>query len=701
MTKKKADFSVNLHDPLYYNNREISWLNFNERVLDEAFDQRNPLLERFKFISIFSSNLDEFFMVRVAGLKDQVKAGFTKPDNKSALTPQQQLQKISEENHRLVNAQDQLLKKTLIPLLAAEGILFLPVDDLTTEQLNYISNHFNNYVLPVLTPLAIDAYRPFPMLLNKSLNLAISLKSNSKGKEEKLAIVQVPAVLNRVLPIPSPGDKSCFIMLEDVISHFIGRLFHGNTVQSVSPFRITRNADLTIHEEGARDLLREIEKELQKRKWGAAVRLEIKTGNMDQKVLAFLKDVLELEQSDLYELSSPIDLTFFSAFYEYASQYYEGLTNDPFIPQRPNDLSDEDDLFTAVEKRDIFLHHPYESFQPIIDLISRAAVDENVLAIKQTLYRVSGDSQIIASLAKAAKHGKQVTVLVEIKARFDEEKNIQWAKKLEKAGVHVIYGISGLKTHSKITLIIRHNKGEIQRFVHLATGNYNDTTAKVYTDMSILTTNSSFGMDATNFFNYLSGYADKPKWKKLITSPFDIRDAFIKLINTEISYHLEHKDGYIIAKMNSLTDKTIILKLYEASRAGVTIELVIRGICCLRPGIPKVSENIRVISIIDRFLEHSRIFYFHHHGDEKIYLSSADWMTRNMEKRIELLFPVHEKLIKKRIKAILDIYLTDNVKARIQNKDGGYSYVEKKQGAPTIQSQRIFYQMAATYFEDN
>ncbi|OIJ22157.1 RNA degradosome polyphosphate kinase [Anaerobacillus alkalidiazotrophicus] len=700
MKKHQLCKFIDLNNPNFYNNRELSWLRFNERVLQEAIDEGNPLLERLKFLAIFSSNLDEFFMVRVAGLKDQVKAGFNKPENKAGLTPREQLEEICVLNHRIVKLQDQLFTETLLPMLYYEGFQFLAIEECNSEQIDFLRNRFNTYILPVLTPMAIDAYRPFPMLLNKSLNLAVLL-SKPDMKKEKLAIVQVPSVLTRFISLPSSNGKAQFIMLEDVISFFIQELFNGYTVLSVSPFRITRNADLTIHEEGARDLLTEIEKELKKRKWGAAVRLEMQEGKMAEKVLVFLLDVLELKQKDVYTFHGPIDLTFLFKLYSVIGSEHDYLINETFIPQPPEDLANEVDIFEAILKKDIFLHHPYESFQPIVDFISTAASDPNVLAIKQTLYRVSGDSPIIHSLAKAAENGKQVTVLVELKARFDEENNIQWAKKLEKSGVHVIYGITSLKTHSKITLIVRHSNDQIQRFVHLGTGNYNDSTAKLYTDMGLLTCNEKFGIDATNFFNYLSGFSEKPKWNYISTAPFEIRETFLELIEKEIEFHKKNGNGKIIAKMNSLTDKPIITKLYEASQAGVTIELIIRGICCLRPGILDVSENIRVISIVDRFLEHSRIFYFQHGGDHSLFLSSADWMTRNMERRIEILFPIINNKIKDRIKNILEIMIKDNVKARQQNKDGTYTYVQKSKNEREIQSQNIFYQMAAKYFEDS
>jgi polyphosphate kinase len=692
--------NIDLNNPNFYNNRELSWLSFNERVLEEAIDERNPLLERLKFLAIFSSNSDEFFMVRVAGLKDQVKAGFNRPENKAGLTPREQLEKISNLNHRIVTLQDRVYTETLLPMLYHEGFQFLAIEQLSSEQMEFLKERFETYILPVLTPMAIDAYRPFPMLLNKSLNLAVLLKKPN-SKKEMLAIVQVPGVLTRFIAVPSQNEKSQFILLEDVISHFLYKLFKGYTVLSVSPFRITRNADLTIHEEGSSDLLREIEKELKKRKSGSAVRLEMQNGKMSEKVLAFLLDVLELKQRDVYAFNGPLDLTFLFKFYSVIGAEHDYLINETLVPQPPEDLANDEDIFEAILKKDIFLHHPYESFQPIIDFISAAADDPHVLAIKQTLYRVSGDSPIIHALARAAENGKQVTVLVELKARFDEENNIQWAKKLEKAGVHVIYGITALKTHSKITLVVRHDENNIQRFVHLGTGNYNDTTAKLYTDMGLLTCDENFGIDATNFFNYLSGYSEKPKWNYLSTAPFEIRETFLQLIDEEISYHRETGNGKIIAKMNSLTDKPIIMKLYEASQAGVSIELIIRGICCLRPGIEGVSDNIIVRSIVDRFLEHSRLFYFRHGGKDSIYLSSADWMTRNMEKRIEILFPIIDERIKTRIKNILELTLRDNVKARQQDKDGNYSYVKKYDHEMDVQSQLIFYHMAAKYFEDN
>lgn len=693
---------LDLNRPAYYNNRELSWLAFNERVLEEAFDDSNPLCERLKFLAIFSSNLDEFFMVRVAGLKDQVKADFNKPENKAGLTPKQQLAAISKKNHELVDLQYQTFNEDLIPLLNEEDFHLLTMEEVTEDQAHFLDVLFDEQIFPALTPMAIDAYRPFPMLLNKSINLAVLLSDpEAAGKEKKkVAIVQVPAVLDRFIELPTNGIVRKFIMLEDVLAHFIHRLFLGFEVESVSQFRITRNADMTIHEEGARDLLKEIEKELKKRKWGAAVRLEVKESNIDSTILNFLLTVLEIHEKDVYHVSGPLDLTCLFGFSKLISKNKEYLSYTNLIPQPPQDMEGEEDVFKVVSQRDVFLHHPFESFEVVVDFLDQAAEDPHVLAIKQTLYRVSGDSPIIEALKRAAENGKQVTVLVELKARFDEENNVQWAKELEKSGCHVIYGMTYLKTHSKITLVVRKRGNRIERFVHLGTGNYNDETAKFYTDMGILTTKQKFGVDATNFFNYLSGFTEKPTFHHISVSPFDIRKDFIQMIDEEIQYHKKAGNGRIIIKMNSLTDKQLIMKLYEASIAGIKVDLIVRGICCLRTGIKGVSDNIRVRSIVGRFLEHSRIFYFHHNGEEKWFLSSADMMTRNMERRVEILFPVFEGRIKKRLKNIIDIMLLDNVKAREQLTDGQYQYVSKEPQEPTINSQLVLYDMAYNVSED-
>lgn len=695
--------AMELSNRAHFNNRELSWLAFNERVLQEAMDTTNPLGERFKFLAIFSSNLDEFFMVRVAGLKDQVKAGFNKPENKAGLTPKQQLSAISKMNHELVRQQYETYNEQLWPELEKENIAMLKMDDVTPSQYRFLERRFNEQIFPVLTPMAIDAYRPFPMLLNKSLNLGIMLIDPDEEDIEhqrKFAIVQVPAVLDRTIELPNDGAVRQFILLEEVIAHFIEPLFQGFEVKSVSQFRITRNADMTIHEEGARDLLKEIEKELKKRKWGSAVRLEIHSEKMAPSLLRFLLNVLEIHEKDVYHIDGPLDLTFLFKFHQEIAVNKEHLLFQALIPQPPKDLLDSDDIFEVVSKKDVFLHHPYESFEAVVDFIAEAAEDKHVLAIKQTLYRVSGDSPIIESLKKAAENGKQVTVLVELKARFDEENNVQWAKELEKAGCHVIYGMNYLKTHSKITLVVRKQGARIERFVHLGTGNYNDVTANFYTDMGLITSHHQIGEDATHFFNYLSGFMEKPKFHHLSVAPFDIRKDFITFIEKEIEFHKQFGNGRIIAKMNSLTDKSLIMKLYDASRAGVQIDLIVRGICCLRTGIKGVSENIRVRSIVGRFLEHSRIYYFHHNAHERIFLSSADMMTRNMEKRVEILFPIYDKEIKERLQHIFEITLQDNVKAREQGEHGIYHYVKREPDEPEINSQMVLYDMAYNVAED-
>lgn len=690
---------INIGDPSYYNNRELSWLNFNLRVLEEAIDERNALLERYKFLAITSSNLDEFFMVRVAGLLDQVKAGFNRPENKAGLTPAEQLEAISKITHKLIEKQDHTYLHILAPLLEKERVKIIPISAVSDSELTFLEKQFDENIFPALTPMAIDAYRPFPMLANKTLNLAIIIGDNNEDAHisdvsGKLAIVQVPSVITRYLELPTKNGTRTFVLLEQVIAYFINKLFKGYDVRSVTAFRITRNADLTIHEDEADDLLQEIEQELKKRKWGATVRLEIQAPVADNQVVDYLIDELEINSKDVYFVEAPLDLTFLYSFYNTIHTTHGHLVEKTYIPQAPQDLIENEDIYETALNHDILLHHPYESFEPVVNFISRAADDPDVLAIKQTLYRVSGNSPIIQSLKRAAENGKQVTVLVELKARFDEQNNVQWAKELEKAGCHVIYGMTHLKTHSKITLVVRRKKNKIERFVHLGTGNYNDATARFYTDMGLITSNEQFGIDATNFFNYLSGHMEKPKYHHLIVAPFDIRNEFIRLIDKEIEFHKQFGNGRIIAKMNSLSDKDLIMKLYEASNAGVKIDLIIRGICCLRPGIKGVSENIKVRSIVGTFLEHTRIYSFHHNGEDKVYLSSADMMTRNMETRVEILFPILQDHLKQRIHQWVDIMLADNVKAREQDSTGQYYYVERKPDEVEINSQMVLCDMA-------
>ncbi|WP_404427630.1 RNA degradosome polyphosphate kinase [Ureibacillus chungkukjangi] len=677
--------------PQYYNNRELSWLAFNERVLEEAEDPANPLLERLKFLAIFSSNLDEFFMVRVAGLQDQVRAGFHKPENKSGLTPKEQLAKIAQKTQALVRRQMEVFRYLVHDLLPKEKVYVRDIKALNEQQKKFVNEMFEETIFPVLTPVAVDAYRPFPTLIGKTLNLLVMLEENMYSEHnERVAIVQVPSVLDRFIEVPSEKGEKVFVFLEDVITSHLDKLFYGYNVKSTQAFRLTRNADLTIHEEGARDLLVEIEKELKKRKWGVGSRLEVRDGEMSDEVLDYLLEEFEIQESDVFKIDGPLDLTFLFGFMKKISVGREHLEYESFIPLRPKDLASNENIFEKALIQDIFFHHPYESFEPIVDFITEAATDPSVLAIKQTLYRVSGNSPIINALKLAAENGKQVTVLVELKARFDEENNVHWAKELEQSGCLVIYGMNNLKTHSKITLVVRQNNGKIERFVHLGTGNYNDATAKFYTDMGIITSVKEFGIDATNFFNYLSGYTEKPKFHHLVVAPFDIRDEFIELVDKEIRCHKKYGNGFIRAKMNSLTDKDLIMKFYEASINGVKVELVIRGISCLRAGIPGISENITVTSIVGRFLEHTRIYWFHHNGEDNIYLSSADLMTRNMIKRVEILFPLYSHDIKHRVMNILQTQIADNVKARIQDSTGKYYFRELNDSDKRINSQEQF-----------
>lgn len=690
---KKGENPVEGRDllhPDFFLNRELSWLAFNARVLEEGLDESNPVLERLKFLAIVSSNLDEFFMVRVAGLKDQVKANFSKPDS-SGFTPKEQLRMINARAHQMVERQYQCFNQEIIPLLAQEGIHFLQAEDLSEEQETFLSDYFDYHIYPVLTPLAVDQSRPFPLLLNKSLNLAVMLeRKKAKSSKKVFAVVQVPAVLSRYIELPSSRGRE-FILLEDVIKKYSNRLFKGNEICSVHPFRITRNADMTLDEEGAEDLLKEIEKELKKRKWGAAVRLEIDS-RMDQDVRLILQEAMEVHPRDIYPIDGPLDLTKFFGFTQLMG--YDHLRNETIDPQPAADLIGEDDIYKAIAERDILVHLPFESFDCVVDFVIKAAVDPNVLAIKQTLYRVSGDSPIVKALATAAENGKQVTVLVELKARFDEENNIHWARQLEKSGCQVIYGLVGLKTHCKITLVVRKEGENIRRYVHLSTGNYNDSTARMYTDLGLFTSNPDFGVDASALFNDLSGYSEPPEWRKLEAAPKGLRRKFRDMIRREIEKHTPENPGRIIAKMNSLTDEKIIAYLYEASCAGVQIDLIIRGICCLRPGIPGVSENIRVRSIIDRFLEHSRIFYFGNGGKPEVYLSSADWMTRNLDRRVELLFPIEQPNLVQRVTDILQVYLTDNTKARILDSTGTYHRMIRERGEEPVNSQLYFAELA-------
>ncbi|MDN5342544.1 MAG: polyphosphate kinase [Oceanotoga sp.] len=665
-----------------YFNRELSWIEFNNRVLEEAMDKQNPVLERLKFLAITSSNLDEFFMIRVAGLKEQVEAGYEKRDI-SGRTPMEQLKEISMNIHTMIKKQYDCLNRSILPILKKERIRILNYDLLKKEQLKKVKKYYETIVFPVITPMAIDQSRPFPKLPNKSLNIAVSLFKENEN--EKIAILQVPSIIPRFYEIEISDGTKTYILLEDIIMNNAENLFPGYVIKHMSPFRITRNADLSIDEEGAEDLLQEIEKSLVQRKWGMPVRLEV-FKKIDKKLLDILKTMLNLSNSDIYMINGPLDI---SAFMNIALLNDFGcLKYENFKPSPHKDFFNKD-IFKVIKNKDILLFHPYQSFEHVVNFIERAAEDENVLAIKQTLYRVSGDSPIVEALIKAAKNGKQVTVLVELKARFDEKNNIEWAKKLEKAGCYVVYGLVGLKVHSKILLIVRKEYEGIKRYVHLSTGNYNDKTAKLYTDIGFFTSKESFGWDASALFNVLTGYSQPPEWKKFMVAPIGLQENIIKLIENEIMYAENGFKASIIIKVNSLLETPIIDALYKASQKNVKIKLIVRGICALKPGIKNLSDNIEVISIVGRFLEHTRIYYFNNGNDFKIYLSSADLMPRNLHRRVEILFSIEEKELKDELYDILKLTLEDTEKARILNSDGIYRRIDKR-GKKRLESQKEF-----------
>ncbi len=671
----------------YYRNRELSWIQFNYRVLEEARDKTLPLFERVKFLSITASNLDEFFMVRVASLKDMVHAEYKKPDI-AGMTPEEQLTAIGEELHGFVNLQYSTYNRSILPLLEQEGVRVITSHEkLTKEEGAFVDQYFQESVYPVLTPMAVDSSRPFPLIRNKTLNIAalIAKKGEEKEKHLDFATVQVPSVLPRIVRIPSKNGVTV-ILLEEVIERNIAKLFLNYDVICAHPYRIERNADLSFDEEEAADLLKEIQKQLKRRQWGEVIKLEVDE-HVDKRLLKLLKRELNIKEQDIYKINGPLDLTFLMKLYGLPG--FDHLKVPKYVPKKVAAIDPEISIFDNIKKGDILLHHPYQTFDPVVDFIRQASVDPQVLAIKQTLYRVSGNSPIIAALAKAAENGKQVSVLVELKARFDEENNIIWAKMLEKAGCHVIYGLLGLKTHSKITLVVRDEEEGIRRYVHLGTGNYNDATAKLYTDCGLLTCNRLIGEDATAVFNMLSGYSEPLAWNKLAVAPLWLRNRFLSMIHREKAHAEAGKKAHIVAKMNSLCDKEIISALYEASAAGVKIELIVRGICCLKVGIPGVSENISVRSIVGNFLEHSRIFYFYNNGEENVYMGSADWMPRNLDKRVEILFPVENPVLKEQVIHILDVELADNVKARVLQTDGSYEKVDKR-GKVLVNSQETF-----------
>ena len=655
--------------------------------MSEAKDNHLPLMERLKFLSITASNLDEFFMVRVASLKDQVNAGYTKKDI-AGMTSKEQIDAILKETHKFTTAQYNTYNRSFLPSLKKNGLkIVTEFEKLTEEQADYVDNYFQKEVFPVLTPMAVDSSRPFPLIRNRSLNIGALLMDKKKKGTIDFATVQVPSVLPRVVTIPTDGDNcTTVILLEQIIEKNIQKLFLNYRVLCQAPFRVMRNADLSIDEDEAADLLIEIEKQLKKRQWGEAIRLEVED-NIDKRLLKTLRKEFNLSEDAIFKINGPLDLTFLMKVYDIEG--FDHLKEPKYIPQQPKMLDASRDLFEQIREHDILLHHPYETFDPVVNFVKKAASDPNVLAIKQTLYRVSSHSPIIASLAQAAENGKQVSVLVELKARFDEENNIVWAKKLEKAGCHVIYGLVGLKTHSKITLVVRKEEDEIRRYVHLGTGNYNDSTAKLYTDMGMFTSKTRYGEDATAVFNMLSGYSEPLVWNKLSLAPLWLRGKFLSLIEREKEHAKNGRPARIIAKMNSLCDPGIIEALYDASEAGVEIDLIVRGICCLRAGIKGLSEHIRVRSIVGTFLEHSRIFYFENNGNAEYYMGSADWMPRNLDKRVEILFPVEDPILQEEIYHILHIQLSDTKKAHLLMPDGHYVKVDQR-GKTPLNSQLYF-----------
>ncbi len=709
---KKNSASMNLSDPQYYINRELSWLEFNNRVLHEACDPRTPLLERLKFLAIFSSNLDEFFMVRVAALKQQVEAtvNLLTPDGR---TPQQQLDDIRLQLIPQLKKLNAEFEDILQPLLVQQGIYILDYIELNQKQRSYLDNYFEEQVFPVLTPLAVDPSHPFPHISNLSLNLAVVVK-NPDTEEEFFARVKVPQVLPRFLPLPPElrvqdnGKIANWtgIPLEQAIAHNLESLFPGMNIQEYHPFRITRDADLELEEDEADDLLLAIEQELRKRRMGGnTVRLEIRS-QTPASVRSRLLEDLGLTESDIYEVDGLLALRDLMYFLALPLPEFKDTPRQSVVPSRlqrlrePNidaDVLEADegkDFFSVIREKDLLVHHPYQSFSgTVVRFITSAAHDPNVLAIKMTLYRTSGDSPIVNALIAAAENGKQVSVLVELKARFDEENNIYWARRLERVGVHVVYGLVGLKTHSKIVLVVRREKDRMRRYVHIGTGNYNPKTARLYTDLGLFSCREELGADLTDVFNFLTGYSRQKSYREIMVAPVNMRDRFLELIKREIENVNNGFSGRIVAKMNALVDPQIIFALYEASRAGVKIDLIIRGICCLRPGLPNLSDNIRVISIIGRFLEHSRIFYFYNNSQEEIYIGSADWMRRNLDRRVEVITPIKDPEIAKDLQEILGIMLADNRHAWDLQADGNYIQRCPGEDCPETNSQKTIMSM--------
>ena len=684
--------AINLDDPALYINRELSWLEFNRRVLEEGQDSDVPLVERLKFLAIFSSNLDEFFMVRVGGLQQKVQAGITRSFGADQTLPKDQLERIVQMLGQLVRDQSLCFKESILPALEPEGIVLRTLTTLTEGDRTHLREVFRHQIFPVLTPLAIDPGHPFPHLANKSLNLAVVLQ-RPQHPEKLFAVVQVPGVLPRFLQLPTEKGYA-FVPLEMVIWLHLDVLFPGMQIEHATVFRVTRDSEYEIDDDEVEDLLKAIEEEVRKRRRNNAVRLEIEA-DAPAMTETFLIAALDLEPQDVYRVPGTLDLT--GLFQIYSLPGFAHLRDPQFVSQPVSDIAQATNIWSAIKTRDILMHHPYESFSHVVDFIEQAASDERVLAIKQTLYRTSSDSPIVRALQRAADSGKQVTAVIELKARMDEERNILWARELEKSGVHVVFGFVGLKTHCKVALVVRKDEDGIRRYVHLATGNYNPTTARIYTDLGLLTCKQEFADDVSALFNYLTGYSELPQWRKLIVAPSRLQPFLLERIEIEIAHQRAGREGRIIAKINGLLEPLIVQALYRASQAGVKIDLVCRGICALRPGIPGISENIRVVSIVDRFLEHSRIVYFGNAGDPQVYTGSADLMDRNLSRRVEVMFPIEQEDLKQRlIQEILAISLSDNAKARILQPDGSWKRTEFKPDEPRVRSQEKFLELAKT-----
>jgi polyphosphate kinase len=696
-----GESSPALDDPALYINRELSWISFNERVLEEARDPSVPLLERLRFLAITASNLDEFFEVRVAGLQAQLYENLEPQDiPPDGMGPEAQLVEIGDRVHDFVARQYETWRDQIRPALERHGIVLCTPEDLTDDDNRFLDEFYNSQIYPVLTPLAIDPAHPFPHIHNKSLNIILRLEAISQDSPRQLyAVLQVPGILNRLVKLPAlTGDaRQRFLLLRDVIGPRLGSLFGGFRVAARAAFRVTRNSDLSIQEGDVKtSLLSTVQETLRQRKWGEAVRLEI-ADTADDGFLSQLRQALDLQDRDVYKVPNPVDLTALLGLVRIEG--FRDLKEPPFEPQMPARLADSGNVFNAIREQDLLVHHPFESFESVIQFIEQAADDPNVLAIKQTLYRTAEDNPIINALARAAENGKQVTALVELQARADEENNIVKARALQRAGVHVVYGLVGLKTHCKAALVVRREVDGIRRYLHVGTGNYNPSTARLYTDLSFFTCRPDFGEDASALFNLLTGYSQHHDWNCLVVAPKYLSDRVVALIDREARHARAGRPARIIAKMNALVDPRAIQALYAASRAGVRVDLIVRGICCLRPNLPGISENIRVVSIVDKFLEHSRISYFANDGQPEVYLTSADWMPRNFRRRVELMFPVDDPRLRSRLlDGILGVYMADNTKARLMRPDGTYERLAPAPGETRVRAQVEFQNMAREFY---